>query len=210
MSTQIWQYYMRMNATDLRVRGVSSGEEAYKRFINSVRQLNKTEDYVIQKLLKDPRMDKPRFREMPFRIMVFDDLRIENGYPHTHGSTIFLPQPFFLKDIDSQVNILLHEKVHIYQRLNPFKVNKILLEEFGFKVVRYVCETSTRRSNPDINALSYSDGHSGDEISSDYCPNATDLSNIKDSRDHPYEVMAYEIASDNPRWKHWIQGTDIP
>jgi hypothetical protein len=85
---------------------------------------------------------------------------IENNYPHTHADIIFLPSDFFLEPIYSRVNTLIHEKIHIFQRLFPIPYHKILFNVFKLSVHSYLPKHpkyENIRQNPDNNLLLYKD-----------------------------------------------------
>lgn len=127
-------------------------------------------------------------------------LNIENGFPHTLGDTIFLPETFFLvRTHKEQIETIVHEKVHIFQRTFPFQTNALILRYWG-------CRVSTRRdvyprirANPDLNGLQYS--RNNEICYKEYNKEPSSVADAHDSKgcinsdyEHPYEKMAYIIA----------------
>jgi hypothetical protein len=75
------------------------------------------------------------------------DTNLENSFPHTIENVIVLSNNFFYGSIYSQINTIIHEKVHIYQRMYPEYIN-ILYTNWGFCKINYTINNS--RNNPDI------------------------------------------------------------
>jgi len=104
----------------------------------------------------------------------------EEGLPHTRNNIIFLSEKIIPNEINSEIiSLLIHEKIHIYQRYNPH-IDKI-------------------RSNPDLNNTIYIDKEnnvSGCIYNSDNPNSITDANCINSDvkLEHPYELMAYQIA----------------
>jgi len=92
---------------------------------------------------------------------------IENGYPHTHGDILFLPQ-WYVNGINSKSNlnknmniikILIHEKIHILQRLNKVDFNTLYTKYWNFTKVDSIRNIKTIskliRNNPDVESNNY-------------------------------------------------------
>jgi hypothetical protein len=129
----------------------------------------------------------------------------EFEYPHTHAYFVMLPESW-LRDgmsrssrdnVDGMVKTIVHELIHIFQRFNPCETHVFLTKVLGVKLsgTRSKPSESTRnsnnRSNPDVNHNLYID-ESGVHISSEYKSDADN--DTRDSRDHPFEMMAYDLA----------------
>lgn len=186
----IYNYFDNMTPIDRSVRKNTSPSE----FIDKVRDPTADERYVLHKLLQDRRL-MSLYSNIPWKFKFFDP-QFENGFPHTQLDYIFLPYDFFKsRDVESIKEILAHEKVHVWQRIYPFQCHKMLIDKMGYRVC-CIDKSKLRRSNPDINKLTYIDPN-GQPISSDYrSERPTSITDMKDSRDHPFEMMAYKIASD--------------
>lgn len=128
------------------------------------------------------------------------NIEYEEGLPHTRDNVIFLSKYVLnYTDIDL-TNTLIHEKIHIYQRYNPslfskiiYDMNYYILPQDAIKNKRFI------RSNPDIDKNVYFDKTTNKENT---CLYRTDKpSGINDiiitnfSIEHPYERIAYDIAS---------------
>ena len=122
----------------------------------------------------------------------------EEGLPHTRNNIIFLSEKIIPNEINSEIiSLLIHEKIHIYQRYNKAKINKVI-EKLGYKEIdnMYIDKI---RSNPDLNNTIYIDKEnnvSGCIYNSDNPNSITDANCINSDvkLEHPYELMAYQIA----------------
>ena len=184
-------YVERWNHVDQRLRG-STNLDAY---LKSVRLPTWSEWRLLREF------------KSTYQIIFFDP-QFEGGMPHTHGHFILLPFDFLnpLKRIvkgsvkgegkereresERIKEIIRHEAVHIEQRYNPCEMNRVIVDTFklpmtGIQRRKEGGEEEIYRANPDTNRILYSD------IRPLYKSNASSLNDITDSRDHPYEMMAY-------------------
>jgi hypothetical protein len=98
----------------------------------------------------------PDIAVLYWKIYIFNN--IEGNMPHTHGSFIMIPEGHLKKGIHSLVSTLIHEKVHVYQRLYP-KENMKIAKKYGFNITEpetlpyHILERV--RSNPDTNSTIY-------------------------------------------------------
>lgn len=102
-----------------------------------------------------------RLHSLPWNVrFLHTKFNIENNYPHTHGDTIFFPSTFFQMSKSERIKLLIHEKIHVYQRYHPIPYHKIILHHFDLQVEQLL-DTHTNypnmRQNPDNNQLLYSD-----------------------------------------------------
>lgn len=135
---------------------------------------------------------------IPWNIKFIDDkLQIENNFPHTHYDTIFFPYPkYFNFNKNKRINLLIHEKIHIFQRFNPIQYHKLLGD---FKIIGLRSshnDYKNSRTNPDINDLIYNSNNCL-QIYKKYPEKLTD-SFIKSYEEkickyeHPNEEFAYK------------------
>jgi len=133
-----------------------------------------------------------------------NNFEYEDGLPHTRKDIIFLTRNNLVSHDEHLINILIHEKIHIYQRMNKSKMNKIV-NEMGFVVFTQTNELNLKlkRSNPDIDNEIYYDKQQGIinlcKYSSENPSNISDVESNNMSSEHPYEKMAYEIAGEYSR-----------
>jgi hypothetical protein len=157
---------------------------------------------------------------MPWRIALIDDAA-ENGWPHTHGTVICMPVGMtrgLLADPSKNkrlVELLVHERIHVLQRLDPALTRHVITEWYGsdvrpFGARRDLGETTQHRlrSNPDIDGYVYGGGYEHVSVFRRTCsfddtlllavPGPSSLDDKKSegrgTREHPYEAMAYDFA----------------
>jgi len=120
----------------------------------------------------------------------------EEGLPHTRENIIFLSKNVLNYIEDDLVKTLIHEKIHIYQRLNVQLFDKII-KCMGFKQI-FLVNDEYVRSNPDTNSNIYIDNKTNKTMvcfyRSDKPTGINDVIMTNHSLEHPYEKMAYEIA----------------
>ena len=128
--------------------------------------------------------------------------KYEDGLSHTRKHVIFLSQDVLNYSEDEIIKLLIHEKIHIYQRNNEALFKTIIYnmgyaestdsQEISKDKLRYV------RSNPDVNNKIYKSIHTGELMiclyTSDKPKNINDIIIEKYSMEHPYEKIAYEIS----------------
>lgn len=128
--------------------------------------------------------------------------RYEEGLPHTRKNIIFLSTKVLNYPEDELIKILIHEKIHIYQRYNE-KLFKNIINNMGYTEVSNINEISADtlkyiRANPDLDKKVYKNITDGNLMLCLYNsdrPNGINDVVIKDySSEHPYEKIAYEIS----------------
>jgi hypothetical protein len=128
--------------------------------------------------------------------------KYEDGLSHTRKHIIFLSQDVLNYSEDEIIKLLIHEKIHIYQRYNEASF-KTIIYNMGYAEstdsqaisqdkLKYV------RSNPDVNNKIYKNLHTGELMiclySSDKPKNINDIIIENYAMEHPYEKIAYEIS----------------
>ena len=150
---------------------------------------------------------------LPWKIQFFHNkYNIENNYPHTHGDTIFFPNLYFTLPQSERINLLIHEKIHIYQRYYPIPYHKILFNYYNLKVKQLVFthpDFKNVRKNPDNNLLIYTDNN--EYILPVFIDNPSSISDVKhkvynkqnknttfsklNKNEHPNETFAYYLTT---------------
>ena len=154
-------YYDSFSDLDLKARNVKSLDE-YLRKIRSVcfysdADKNKIIRRCITRASKEDKgkwIDMDKLRALPWKIAVTSGgSTYEYGFPHTRGDVIVVNEKD-VKDDDEFVDTLLHEQMHVYQKMYPEDFQKYLDSE-GF--VRY-CRRNLMpnvAANPDADAWVY-------------------------------------------------------
>jgi hypothetical protein len=82
----------------------------------------------------------------------------EDGLPHTreiNGKVfVVLSQNVMNKKDSSLKRILLHEKIHVYQKLYPLEVQNYI-QNLGYKKFKWRKKIKNIRSNPDVDDFVY-------------------------------------------------------
>lgn len=146
-------YFDEMNEQDLDVRSSATREAYQQKYVQGREEFRKEEKEIIHMLLREVQdLLSPyiRFKNIPWKFAKLSR-HLEQGFPHTLGDMIVLSDDFFDIPYARQKNILIHEKVHVYQRLNPETLPS-LYEQWGFQRVSTVPQTllEKRRNNPDL------------------------------------------------------------
>lgn len=121
----------------------------------------------------------------------------ENGFPHTRMDIIFMSDAFFESDWITQASTLLHEKIHVYQRLNKGTFRQAL-KRFGYIPSIKRVNLYKLRANPDVDEWIYA-APNGDLLgavySNDRPKSISDIIYLSNSHDeHPFEYVAYLLA----------------
>jgi len=133
------------------------------------------------------------------------NLSYESGLPHTRKNIIFLSDKVLINDEDELIKVLIHEKIHIYQRNNNDLFKSIIINMGYIEVTEATIANNSelirqikyRRSNPDINKKLYKNTSTNKILicfyKSDKPSSISDVSgNYYD--EHPYEKIAYELS----------------
>jgi hypothetical protein len=146
--------------------------------------------------------------KIPWKLGLIDGTLYENGYPHTRNDIIILSRNTinaernmnegFDSIIDkSFTQTLIHERIHIYQKMYPEYV-KIYLSKNNFMKIKDRDINDNIRANPDINQIVYKD-EGGNIYKAIYNNNPKTIGDINyaygsnQSFEHPYEKMAIEF-----------------
>ena len=124
----------------------------------------------------------------------------ENGLPHTRNNIIIISK----NDIknyshDKLIKTLIHEKVHIYQKIYKLHV-QIYLKQNNIKIFKKRDEKDNTRSNPDLDNYIYIDSNNN-IYKAIYNKNPKSIEDIKytpfpnQSSEHPFEKMAIFIEN---------------
>ena len=125
--------------------------------------------------------------------------KYENGLPHTRKHIIFLSQDVLNYSEDEIIRLLIHEKIHIYQRYNE-ALFKTIIYNMGYTDSHDIPQEKLKyvRSNPDVNKKIYKNKNTGELMiclyRSDKPQNINDIVTQNYSMEHPYEKIAYEIS----------------
>ena len=143
-----------------------------------------------------------KIAEIPWKFALSNynnNFEYEDGLPHTREDIIFLSEKIIPnKNNENFVNTLIHEKIHIYQRYNYLIIEKII-NKLGYFNSDYK-KNIRSRSNPDLNENIYINNNNEilECVYKNNNPiniNDVDCFKNKTYMEHPYELLAYEIAN---------------
>ena len=201
------KFYNTFNEIDLKVRNIKNLEEYYKIIKASIddinvdyqnlliKCINKSNKFILQ--LKEPFFDNIKCYNIPWKIGTMTGNKYENGMPHTRGDIIILPK-YTDDNEDFLTKLLIHEKIHIYQRFFP-KLCDTYITHLGFKKHKKVVKNDRIRANPDIDDWIYkdTDGQIYKSVFKEDAEKITDVIFFPINRsryEHPFEKMANEIS----------------
>jgi len=200
------KYYETFNDNDLRVRNIEDIHN-YHEIIKSccinisnntekmLNELTQLADNKIKKI-KIKGFDGIKASNLQWIIGIVSGKKYEYGLPHTRNMTIIIPE-HILDNKDILLRVLIHEKIHIYQKIYPEDI-KIWLNNNGFKKYRLRTKNDNVRANPDIDNFIYKNKNNS-LIMSKYNELPLSINDVKyyplnDYRyEHPFESMAYTL-----------------
>jgi hypothetical protein len=208
-------YYKTFNDIDFRVRNIKSINDYIINIkkscididtdnINKLIKYTKIADNNIKKIKIDG-FDGMKCSNITWNIGLVSGSLYEAGLPHTRGtmkeSIIVLPDTLLsiFNTQNSIVRTLIHEKIHIYQKMYPYDINKYLNINGYIKHSKKTSFINTR-ANPDLDEYIYMNK---DKIimKAVYKENASYISDVVIEPiddymyEHPLEYMAYVLSN---------------
>ncbi len=127
-----------------------------------------------------------------------DGNEYEYGLPHTRNNIIILPINI-LSSFNRLTKTLIHEKIHVYQKMYPDDINKYL-DKNGYIKYKNRNEFNNLRANPDLDNYIYMNSNKqimkAEYIDNPYTINDVIIEPINDYKyEHPLEYMAYNIEN---------------
>ena len=200
-------YNASLSAPDLYARKMKSHEEY--RIYSAFHVVDFTEEQkqILEKAVEKahlffqqtilPFIDKQRMGAMLWKIALTKNNTYEDGLPHTRADIIFLTPKIIALPEAQLVKTLIHERVHIYQRVHQDVFQQVLQQQ-GYKVWRERKGYPLIRSNPDLDRYIYQTP-TGEIMVTVYTSaephHIQDTMQPNDLKEHPYEEIAYTIAN---------------
>lgn len=149
-------FFLRMTSTDLLARNINTVPGYIKFYKDNLQTFNDTEKKILETHIEKLRKIKSKnLKNIEWKFAKVN-FNIENGYPHTLKDVIVLSNVFFELSPSEQFSTLLHEQIHVFQRLYPIETEKLVTRYWNFKVVDKNTNFELARNNPDINEFVYS------------------------------------------------------
>jgi len=202
-------YSRSLSQWDLIARHVSSEEEYRIKSINSAITFTESDKRTLQavaveadnffKNINFDGLDCAKMAIIPWIFALTSGKDYEDGLPHTRADIIFLSKDTVNFDNKKELlKTLVHEKIHIYQRKYPEEMVNYL-ESNGYTQWKQRFGVPRIRANPDLDPWIYYDPITSKPMlayyTSDRPYNITDIGLTDASFEHPFELIAYRVAS---------------
>lgn len=205
-------YSFNLSPLDLHARHAASYQEYQEASARSARSFTPSEVFILTKaakradgIIKNMRLEGcPSFSDnlmkIPWVFASTEGSTYEDGLPHTRLNIIFLSSVTMSRlaaDEKELVRTLIHEKIHIQQRLHPIET-LALLKERGYIQWKERKGIPRIRANPDLDQWVYIDPATNKEMAAYYTSDTpssiSDISLTSVNYEHPYEAIAYEVT----------------
>lgn len=191
-------YYYYMSKENLKLRGINNLDSYLKNIENLFYTCSHYEKQIIKKAVckAERKLNNlnyagfypKKLKNIPWIFGFSNGNKYEFGLPHTQGDVIILNRNNI--NLSDFVTLLIHERIHIYQKLYPNDVDEFV-RYYNFQ--KFSKKTNIDRVNPDTDNFIYKRFNDIYEckISSD---NKTTCTKNNSMYEHPYEYMAYMIS----------------
>ncbi len=199
------KYLLNLSSIDLFARKIDNINNYKKNINNNIYNLSKKEKKRLLNLYnKTNDILYKQYIDISLikcKIVVINNDIYENGLPHTRFNIIFLSNSIFSLSDNDLIKVLIHEKIHIFQRYNPYHnyiinfFDKHNLKRF-MKKSEYIKTYPLLRSNPDLDDWIYINKFN--TLSCLYnnpYPKSINDVNCNQINEHPFEMMAYDIIN---------------
>lgn len=195
-----------MTISDLYARHVKSHQEYREKSAVNALEFQEDQKVVLEKAVETaqqffqtisvPLIDRDRILGILWKFALTKNNTYEEGLPHTREDVIFVtPKLLELPEVQL-VKTLIHERVHIYQRIYETQFQEQLKIQ-GYTVWRERKGYPLIRSNPDVDKYIYQTPK-GDimvTVYSSFQPqHIQDTMQPNSLKEHPYEEIAYQVA----------------
>jgi hypothetical protein len=200
------KYYDTFNKNDLRVRNINNTKDYIYKIKNSCINISAKDKKLINNTIQIANNKLRKFKingfdgikasKIQWIIGLIDGTDYEYGLPHTRNYIIIIPKKI-LNNSKILLRVLIHEKIHIYQKIYPNDL-KIWLSERGFIKFRLKENNDNIRANPDIDNYIYKD-LDNEQYKSIYNELPLTINDVKYYPknnylyEHPFEYMAYTL-----------------
>ena len=206
--TSIDNYLLNFNKYDMIARKINSIDEYNIKIKNSLQDFTPEEINIINNNISHADkicsqlnklwINNQKLLNIPWNIIKIIGNQYEYGLPHTRSIYIIIPKNIINNNL---YTTLIHEKLHIYQRLYPKDI-EIYLKENNFTKHSLIKNNIKSRSNPDLNEWLYIDKDNKIYKSEYISENPINILQVKFEPintpyyEHPYEKMVYELIDE--------------
>lgn len=201
-------YYNKFNKIDLYARQSKDLNDYLSKMNNSIVDINNEEKNKLimlinmidnkTRVIKLPYLDGIKFNNIPWKFGIMEGNHFEFGLSHTRNDIIIISKENLQsKNIVDLCKTLIHEKIHVYQKIYPDDV-EIYLSLHNFKKKRKINENDIIRANPDTDEWIYTQNDV--EYKAEYINIPTNLLDVNyypcntQNCEHPFEKMAIDIS----------------
>jgi hypothetical protein len=205
------KYYSRFYGNDFKTRNINNISDYIKIIYNSVEDFTDEEKNKLIRCIHEsnkffssyPKTEwfngnKANNIEWIFGIINGKDY--ERGLPHTRNNIIILSKEHLSNYSDEQlIKTLIHEKVHIYQKIYTDDI-EVYLKKNNFTKIKIRDSSDNIRANPDLDEWIYKNNEN-QTLKAVYNNNPKNIEDIKyspiniQSYEHPFEKMAIDIEN---------------
>jgi len=204
--SDIDNFYSRFYKKDFEVRKINNISEYTAKIKNSVTDFSENEKKYISEMIYQinnkfeninlPWLNGKKFNRLNWKLGLISGYEYENGLCHTRNDTIIIQRDKLNYNF---YKTLIHEKVHVYQKMYPEDI-EIFLKLNNFKKIRKTTESDMIRANMDIDEWIYAD-QNDNEYKAVFNENPVDIQDVTFSPcnsqicEHPLEKMAIDISN---------------
>ncbi len=200
-------YVANLSPTDLFARKVTSHEDYIRKISRSGIDFKEDQIMRFREACKEADLffkkanvlgvDCKKIADIPWILSMTKDRQYEDGLPHTRANIIFVSSNINESKKDL-IKTMIHEKIHLYQRLYPEEISQYL-ESNGYTKWKNITGVPRVRANPDLDPFIYYDPVTNKPMvayySSDKPYSISDIILDNNAFEHPYEMLAYKIEA---------------
>lgn len=198
-------FFVDMSELDLRARRAQTKQSYYDQYLSAISEFTGEQKEVMKAIIKEA--DKFLLPYNNIYHIAWKIARVngvEEGYPHTHGDTIFVSDDIFTLKPKSMVATMIHEKIHVFQRKFVLETNLLVQKVWGYKMFGLRNSSPNARNNPDLNGIIYGKTSRVCQEYTTKTPTSLKDSTIQcgvtgdgcdsEAYEHPLERMGYELS----------------
>lgn len=194
-----YNYFTNMSDLNLEIRQIKNKQEYLNNIQYHFYDLSILEKFILKRAIykaqnilnkiKYPGFYSYKIKNIPWLIGCSKNKKYEFGFPHTRKNIIILN----INNIYDRnlYKTLIHERIHIYQKLFPNDIQQFL-NHFNFKKISKL--TKNDRVNPDTDDYLYQRNNIIYQCKINDKNNTIKCTNKDPKYEHPYEFMAYDIV----------------
>ena len=205
LSGDVDEYGSKLNFVNLESCGVVSYQDLLDKWSTSATDFTSHEKKLLQDaaLLADYQINKNIPNPMGSQLQTIGWLFAKtihpyylDGLPHTRLDVIFVTDKILSTFSNERLAALLvHEKIHLWQRKYPDEMQG-WIDRQKYRKVKRVLEDGLQRMNPDVDEWLY-ENEQGDLLGVRFNSvkplDLYDVSNYSKDNEHPHEQMAYQL-----------------